>query len=262
MGRWILLLPLCLFVRDKSPLAETPAAAPSDDIALSKSADKISDPLAFLEECLKKYETTIRGYSLTFQKKERINGKYNPVEELEVHFREKPFSVYMNWLKGARWTGAKKVVYVAGQNEGKLLALPNVPFVPIQERHPHEPDAKEGSRFTIDQFGMHLGMQRTVASMKKAQARGTLHLKFVGETKDPRVGNVPAYVFVRGPFDPYEEDNLNKLTLFIDKATGLQIGSILEDKDGKLISEYFFRDIRINPDFPEWRFTREALKKK
>jgi hypothetical protein len=31
--------------------------------------------------------------------------------------------------------------------------------------------------------------------------------------------------------------------------------------DGQIIGEYFFRDIRLNPDLPPDQFTREALKR-
>src|SRR5437868_3828766 len=58
-------------------------------------------PVQFLEMCLERYQRDVRGYSTLFIKRERIGGKLEPMEKLEVLFREEPFSVYMNWLQGA-----------------------------------------------------------------------------------------------------------------------------------------------------------------
>src|SRR5262249_8161213 len=61
-----------------------------------------SNPVAFLKACLARYNREVKGYSLIFQKQERIGGKLEKKELLDVKFREKPFSVYMRWLEGAR----------------------------------------------------------------------------------------------------------------------------------------------------------------
>jgi hypothetical protein len=34
---------------------------------------------------------------------------------------------------------------------------------------------------------------------------------------------------------------------------------VLKDSDGKLIAEYFFHDIHLNPTFTEKQFTQKAL---
>jgi hypothetical protein len=334
MGRWILLLPLSLFVRGNSPLPPAVEVALGDGMAYADSRDadarraklavyiaavvgwqedplarlltapyiknvpsatlfatltavgdnplltaslapsaeelvndfyedlRRKDPLAFFEMAIERYEREVRGYTAISRKKEKVAGKYNDPEEIEVAVREKPFSVYMNWLQGARLTAAQKVIYVEGENNNKLLALPKLSFLGIQTRDVDGADAKAGSRYTIDHFGIHKGTQRTVASMKAARDRKQLHLKYLGEGKEPRLGDRPMYVFRRTPYEPLEEEGLNDLTLYFDKETWLQVGSILKDKNGELIAEYFFRDIVLNPEFPEWQFTRQALEKK
>ena len=57
-----------------------------------------------------------------------------------------------------------------------------------------------------------------------------------------------------------ENDGVLELTVYVDKETLLQVGSTVKGEDGKLIGEYFFRDIHFNPDFKAEQFTREALK--
>jgi len=229
------------------------------------------DPLGFFEESLAHYETSIHGYTAILRKREKVGGKLHDYEETRVVFHEGPFSVYMEWTEFARskldnffsaLKQPKRALYVDGENDGLVVVLLQKTGLTMTTK-PDSSDAKNSSRFTIDQFGMQKGMERTVASMYKARERGQLHLRYVGETdKEPRLGNVPVYIFVRQPYVPLEEDGLNELIIYVDKENWLQVGSILRDSKGETIAEYFFRDIIVNPEFTPGQFTRAALEKK
>ena len=114
-------------------------------------------------------------------------------------------------------------------------------------------------RFTIAQFGFKRSTQRSLASMEKAQARGKLFCKYEGIVPVEELGGQKCHKLVRFPYEPYEEDDLKELTLFFDTEHFLQVGSILRDKKGDLLGQYFFSDVRINPEFEAKQFTREAL---
>ena len=261
---------LCLLARDRSTV---PAASPVPLAGARVTAAElpIKDPFAFFEESLRHYEANIHGYTAVLRKREKVGGKLHDYEETRVWFREKPFSVYMEWTEFARsklagfFTALKqprRALYVQGENDGLVtVVLKNTGLTMTTK--PDSSDAKNSSRFTIDEFGMQKGMERTVASMRKAKERGKLHLKYVGETNDePRLGNIPVYMFVRSPYDPLEEDNLNELTIYVDKENWMQVGSILRDAKGETIAEYFFRDIVVNPTFASGQFTRATLEKR
>src|SRR5262249_41597380 len=49
-------------------------------------------PPSFLEMCLARYKQEVKGYSAKLFKQERVGGKLQPMEKVEVHFREQPFS--------------------------------------------------------------------------------------------------------------------------------------------------------------------------
>jgi hypothetical protein len=214
-------------------------------------------PILFLEDCLAKYERDVEGYRTTFLKQERIEGKLQPHEKLDVHFREEPFSVHMKWLEGARL--ALAAVYVEGENDDMMLAKPKaLPFLTVS-REKNGADAKASGRYTIDQFGIYLGTKRTVAAMRDAQERGELYVRYEGVYKVPELNNRPCYKFVRGPYVPLEEEGVNELTLYIDQETCLQVGSVLKDTKGELIASYFFADIQLNPAFKKDQFTRRGL---
>lgn len=215
-------------------------------------------PLVFLESCLEHYKQNVRGYSCTFRKIERIKGIQRPLEKIEVQFREEPFSVYFNWMEGAGL--ACKVLYVRGENNNKLLGLPILKFLGVKERDVDGTEAKSTGRYTIDQFGIYLGAQRTLESMRRAEQHGGLHLEYKGMVSVPQLGDRMCHTFVRRPYDPVEEEGVNELTIFIDPENKMQVGSILKDVEGNLIAEYFFIDIKLNPDYAENQFTRAVLK--
>ena len=216
-------------------------------------------PLTFLEMCVQRYGREVTGYTLKFNKRERLDGKLKRMEKLEVHFRETPFSVHMHWLET---TGqADKALYVKGENNGKLLARGRgiLKLSGIWTKDIDSPEAKRDGRFTIDHFGVNQATIRTIAAMHRAQERGKLFLTYHGLYKVPEVGDRLCYKFVRAPYDPPEDEGLNELTLYIDQETWLQVGSVLRDAQGEMIAEYYFRDIKLNPEFHKDQFTRAAL---
>jgi hypothetical protein len=215
------------------------------------------NPVLFLEECLAKYEREVKGYSATFIKQERVAEKLQPKEKLETHFREAPFSAYMKWIEGARL--AQSVLYVEGENNNMMVAKPRGLGFFTVSRDPTGADAKATSRYSIKEFGIHIGAKRTVAMMRAAEARGALHIRYEGQVKVPELNHRACYKFVRTPYHPPEDEGINELTLYIDTEMLLQTGSVLRDTKGELIAEYFFADVRLNPEFKENQFKKAGL---
>src|SRR5262249_61800313 len=83
----------------KPPDVATPAAwKQPDNATMEQLAAK--DPVAFLENCVHRYNQDVHSYRLKFCKKERINEKLNDAELIDVCFREKPHSVLFRWIEG------------------------------------------------------------------------------------------------------------------------------------------------------------------
>jgi len=61
---------------------------------------------------------SIKDYSATFSKREII-GKKMITQRMQIKMRQKPFSVY---LKFAKPHSGREVIYVDGQNDGRLIA--------------------------------------------------------------------------------------------------------------------------------------------
>src|SRR5262245_41643793 len=139
MHRILLCLPLCLCLGSDRP---DRILAPSLPVLLTSArGDEFKDngdqlptgaemerlareqPIAFLENCLRRYAREVKAYTLTMNKQENIGGKIHPTEVIEVTFRDKPHSVLFKWVEGSRL--AERALYVEGENNGKMLARPN-----------------------------------------------------------------------------------------------------------------------------------------
>jgi hypothetical protein len=242
-----------------------PEAAP-EDLQPKKVAGQhllpTDDPIAFLKKCLKRYDREVRSYSVIFHKQELIKGRLQNPEEIQVHFREQPFSIYFEWLRGAR--RAERCVYVEGENNNMFLGRPygtiaRLVVGDVVERDLDGADAKGASRYSFKSFGLKNTMAQTLASWEKAKAANALHVKYLGVHKLPEVDNRECYTLRRAPYEHPEDEGITELTAYIDKETLLQVGTVLKGEGGKLIAFYFFHDLHLNPTFDKDYFQRAAL---
>src|SRR5260370_37851018 len=128
MRRMLILIPLCALLvspaADKEgektiPLDTKPFCDDGADLPDAAGLEKLArkDPVAFLENCLRRYQREVKGYTCVMQKQERVGDKLQSKEILEVTHREKPFSVLLRWQEGQRL--ADCALYVEGENKGK-----------------------------------------------------------------------------------------------------------------------------------------------
>ncbi|HVS34424.1 MAG TPA: DUF1571 domain-containing protein [Gemmataceae bacterium] len=270
MRRLLICLPLCLLMAPSGPhnAAHPPgsnlAEVIDDGSALPTQAQMKrlaeTDPVAFLEACLRRYDREVKGYRCILHKQERLGGVLQPSEEIAVDFREKPFSVLMDWKEGARL--AQRTLYVKGENKDKMLAKGAglLALGGVLERDADSEDAKRSSRYAITEFGIKVGTQRTLAAWKQAVKDDALHVEFLGEVKVKEVGDRVCWKLRRtGYKSPEDIDGVTDGTFYFDAETWLQVGSTLKGADGQLLADYFFKDIELNPDFKPDTFTKEAI---
>jgi Protein of unknown function (DUF1571) len=264
-------LPLCLLCASDSSSTEPLPVATFHEVAdrgnplpseaeMERLAKK--DPIAFLKECIRRYDREVKAYTTTLRKQERIDGSIQPSEVIDVAFREKPFSVLMRWKEGARKAAA--VLYVKGENRDQLLVRPSGIFsvAGIVARDPNGSDAKKSGRYPLTEFGIKIGMQRTLASWEKANEANALHVEYLGVKRIREAGNRPCWVLRRTRYaEPEEKERITGLTVYIDKDSWLQVGTVIKAERGQFIGSYYFSDIRINPDLPAGTFSPDALKR-
>jgi hypothetical protein len=218
-------------------------------------------PIKFLENCLKRYDREVKGYRCTLVKQERMGDKLQRSEVIAIAFREKPFSVLMEWKQGARL--AHRVLYVKGQNDDMLVVKPAglAAVVGVVKRDPEGPDARKSGRYPLTEFGIKIGVERTLGSWERARKDGALHVEYLGERKVPEVGGRRCWVLKRTGYKQPEEDGITELTTYFDQENWLQVGSVVKGAEGQVIGSYYFRDIQLNPKFPPDTFTVEVVKR-
>jgi hypothetical protein len=268
MLRLALCLPLCLLLAPEYPVREgTDGPAPRvkelvDDGGKLPAADEMerlaaSDPIAFIEKCLVRYDREVKGYRCKLKKQERVQGKLQPSERIDVAFREKPFSVLLTWPEEPR--PAKALLYVEGENDNKLVVVPTALWSP--DLAPDGPIAMARTRFPLTEFGIKKGMESTRAYWMAAREARALHIEYLGIKKPVELGGRPCYALKRVKYARPEVDGITESTYYFDKETWLQLGSVLKGGEGQLIGEYFFFDVRLNPEFKADTFTRKAIGK-
>jgi hypothetical protein len=282
MRRLLLLLPLCALIfspgadkdaEKRRPLDLKPFVDDDKPLPDAETLEQLAkkDPIAFLEYCLRRYQREVKGYTCTFQKQERIDKKLHPSEIIAVTFRQDPHSVLFRWKQGARL--AEAALYVEGENKKDkdgnqkswMVAHPSGiagKLVKFVDRDPDDPEVKQSARYSLLEFGIEKAMQRTLGTWKNAQNKGELHVEYLGETKLKEAGNRTCYKLRRTKYaEPEEHDGVTELTIYIDKETWLQVGSVLKGNDDQYIAQYYFRDIKLNPEFTAETFKKEALTK-
>jgi len=236
-------LPVCVLLT-----AEAPEPLPTADV------------VTFLQQCVQRYDQQkIQGYSVIFHKQEWIGDKLQPSEDIQRYYRERPDSLFMQRHRGQR--KADSSLYVEGENGGKMLAKPAglaAVFVKVVERDVDGDDARQSGRYTMKEFGLKGAIQKTYRDWKAAKEKGKLRVEYLGVRKVREAGDRLCYTLRRICAEP-EEDQVTDVTIYIDKETWLQIGSVLKDEKGRLIGEYMFRDLHVNPEFKPDQFKRSAL---
>lgn len=225
-----------------------------------------TDPLGFLKLALQRYHDSVSDYTCVFTKQERIRGKLGQEQQIQVRFREMPFSVLMAWTRNP--DQAKRVLYVQGKwqdDEGQPLAkiepessiarlLVKSVMLPINGS-----SARAASRRTIDQFGFGNALKLIIDCAGQAISTGQGSLTYEGEgTIDGR----KTWVFKR--VLPYTHDGGQwpdrVLIVHIDREWLLPVAcqTYADDAQQTMLARYVFSDIHLNSGLSEKDFSAEA----
>ena len=112
-------------------------------------------------KALKQIEREVKDYTCTLVKRERVDGKLTEYEYMFAKIRHQPFSAYMYFLPPPApqtdHNSGREVIYVAGQNEGNLVAHEAKglkALVGAIHLKPNSPMAMQGNRYPITEVGL------------------------------------------------------------------------------------------------------------
>jgi len=141
---------------------------------------EVTDPkeqenLIALMKKMQKAVQTLKDYTLTMLKKERIGNTLRPTETVRMKFRA-PFSVYLRWIKEPYKD--REVMFVRGWNNNKLIAREHSGFAGFFQSmsgptslEPTGSLAMNGSRHPITNAGLVKVMEIILRDINRYRAR-------------------------------------------------------------------------------------------
>lgn len=231
-----------------------PNATPAGDHAEKIENLARTDQVALLEYALANYKKTVRDYTGTFCKRERLDGKLGEKAVIEFKFMEKPFSVFMRWKKNA--DSADKILYVEGENAGKMLVHPTglLSLFDSLKLDPEGKRARKSSRQPPTQFGFHRTLVRMLDVYKKAEKKGHLETRYLGaKTIEKR-----KCIGIERILPEKQGYETARLITYFDVEYALPTSSEIYDWEDKLLGEYSYEDLEFNVGLTPKEFTPKA----
>jgi len=199
----------------------------------------------------------IQDYSATVVKRQRIDGKLTESEYTFVKIRQKPFSVYMNFLLPSTLKG-REAIYVEGANHGKILGH----GTGVQAMFgtvlldPTGPMAMRGNLYPITELGVQNLVRRLIEVGEKDAQYGECEVKFMPTKVNGRphtciqvVHPVPRKNFLFHLARIFVDEELNIPTRFEAWDWPSHPGGQPE-----LMEEYTYVNIKINNGFTDTDF--------
>ena len=227
----------------------------SPDIAAGLEELAKTDHVALLKRGLAHYDNSFQDYTCLFVKQERISGSMRPEQHIKVKFKERPFSVAMEWVKNVPL--GDRVIYVEGKHNGMMLIRPKGIWKNILGTVARDPRSKQVMANTlrpVTQFGFRRSLQNLLEVYELAESRGEATNSFEGYKQ---IGDEKVLVLVR--MLPARDDYPAKKTvvyLSVDHLVPLGVEGY--DWDDQLFCSYFFKDVKFNIGLTDRDFTPEA----
>lgn len=240
--------------------AKVPNASPRvGEVQIKLDPERLAeqDPLGLLKLALASYRKSIKDYTCTFIKQERINGRLKDPEKIRVHFKQAPFSVLMNWHKPKG--PVAKLLYVEKDNNRTILIHPsgltgrlfNTVEVDIDN-----PKLKKSSLRSPAEFGFDRILTGIVKNYKKAQKKGEEFLEYQGK----KVVDGREYLVLcrKLPMGKGYDTLFAVLYIYLDKEYLLPTMTEGYDVAGNLIGRYKYLDLHFNRGLTDKRFSPQA----
>ena len=219
----------------------------------------LAPAIRWAKEGIKQMEEQIEDYSATVIKRERNGSVLGAYEYMFVKIREKPFSVYLNFLGPSSLEG-QECIYVEGKNDGKMQAhgsgMQHTLFGTVSIR----PDgfiAMRGQHYPITDIGI-LNLVRRLIEV------GEHDMKFreceVTYYENAKINGRPCTCVQVVHPEPRKDFIFHIARIFVDKELNIPIRYAAYDwpkekgKKPPVIEEYTYLNLKANNGFTEADF--------
>ena len=215
--------------------------------------------LDLAQQGLVKINANIRDYSCTIVKRERIDGKLGEHEYMFAKIRSQPFSVYLYFL-GPDNVKGQEVIYVAGHNDGNMLAHAGSgvrAMVGTVSLKPQSMLAMQGNRYPVTEIGVENLARRLVEVAEHDKQFGECDVNFYPNAKVN--GRVCTCVQVVHPV-PRRNFRFHLARVFIDDELTIPIRYEAYDWPQEaggqpvLLEEYTYMNVKLNNGFTDADF--------
>lgn len=248
-------------------IAETASLLPQDAATVQNAPPQVAAQEHPLEPALKMalqtkqvIDTTLKDYSATVVKHERIDGKLSDPEYALIKVRQQPFSVYMYFLSPKNLEG-QECMYVEGANNGNMYA--HAPPGTLRGRFgtvslaPNSAMAMKDQRYPITEIGIANLTKRLIEVGEHDKQFGECDVKFYQGAKVN--GRVCTMIQVTHPI-ARRNFLFNVARIYLDNQLQLPIryeAYEWPEKAGDppvLLEEYTYMNLQINQGFTDADF--------
>ena len=129
-----------------------PAASERGGSNQSRGRHPLDDALEFVQPTILALKN-VKDYTAVFTKTELVHGRLL-TRKMDMKFRQNPFSVYFHGHSKRK--AGREVIFVAGQNEGKLIVheVGLKSIVGTMHLNPEDPKVMDTNRYPITEVGI------------------------------------------------------------------------------------------------------------
>ena len=227
--------------------------------AAAQGVHPLQPALDLAQQGLAKINANIRDYSCTIVKRERIDGKLGEHEYMFAKIKQQPFSVYLYFL-GPDSVKGQEVIYVAGHNDGNMLAHAGSgvrAMVGTVSLKPQSMLAMQGNRYPVTEIGVENLAKRLVEVAEHDKQFGECDVNFYPNAKVN--GRICTCIQVTHPV-PRRNFRFHLARVFIDDELTIPIRYEAYDWPQQaggqpvLMEEYTYMNVKINNGFTDADF--------
>ncbi len=207
----------------------------------------------------KKNLEKLQDYSAVVEKRERVDGKVGEPQYMFVKVRHKPFSVYMYFMGPPELKG-REVIYVEGQNDGKMWAHGTGVQKTLFRTVSLVPDgviAMRGQRYPLTELGLLNLVDRLIEVAQDDIKYGECDVKFF---EGAEINNRKCTVIQVVHPVPRRNFLFHVARIFIDDELNIPIRYEAHDwpknpgDPPQLMEEYTYVNLKLNNGFTDADF--------
>ena len=223
----------------------------------SKGDHALDPTLIVAREGLQHIQSTVKDYTATLVKQERVNNQLLDVEyamckirrEHEVDGKTVPFSVYLNFLKPREIAG-REVIYVEGRNKDRITAH-EAGILGRMTVHlkPDSMLAMKGQRYPITEIGIETMVKRMIEKGERDREHGNCQIDFNRNVDFEGASCTLITITHDVHKDPFD---FHIAKIYINDDTNLPIGyegfdfPLEEGGKPQLMERYYYRNMKTN----------------